>query len=393
MNDEKETNKEKEKTTKKERWFIAAAIILLFIGAFYLISGLKEAQDKRIEESRIKPLDVINLEKVVLTESINEKVDVKDLAFTTNKDGTIIARTKNSLNDIYIGSAITGKVNGIDYLVSSESYNWTWIKEDYNITRRRVNITRLNEAEAIRPVENITEDLIDNLTFTITNLTAVNNKPDLIWKQQWIFDPERNPKLKYSITNNLGKDITNITFWFVFKLPENFKIKYDGTDYNVTKTGNTRVINTKGINLTSVVPIIDLKDIEFIYADLLKNNFTVNDFYVGNGSLIGHPETLIGAIGVTKGNSILKNGTTIILDPDVTDWKNPTRTGQFFNNWINGINLKVSDNVYATTTLSGKTQGTDLYGFDSIPANANVIGIEIQVEAYIWNTIYCEGGG
>jgi len=170
--------------------------------------------------------------------------------------------------------------------------------------------------------------LIDNITFVLTNLTGINNNSDFIWEQQWTYDPEEAPKLKHTITNNLGK-ITNVTYWFVFKLPKNYKVKFGGTDYNTAN--DIGVINTGEINLTSVLPIIDLGMVEFRYADLLKTDFVITDFYVGNGSMIGHPETFIAAIGVTKGNSVLKNKEMITLDPEITDWKSPTRTGQFYS--------------------------------------------------------------
>ena len=113
---------------------------------------------------------------------------------------------------------------------------------------------------------------------------------------------------------------------------------------------------------------------------MLKNKFIISKFYVGNGSIIGHPETLIGAIGVTKGNSILANKQTIILDPEFTDWKSPTRTGEFYDEWTDGDNVMVSDTDYALSTTNGDIEGTDLYGFDSIPADAQIVGIEIRVQ-------------
>ncbi len=74
-------------------------------------------------------------------------------------------------------------------------------------------------------------------------------------------------------------------------------------------------------------------------------------------------------------------GSVITHDKD-TGFKSPTGTGSPLAQWFSGTSLKVSDNVRATTDTVTQKEDTETYGF-SIPAGAEILGIEVSVEGRV----------
>ena len=66
--------------------------------------------------------------------------------------------------------------------------------------------------------------------------------------------------------------------------------------------------------------------------------------------------------------------------PTETSWKNPSATGDDYNNWTNPENAYTSDNLYADEITQGDEQ--DWYNFNFIvPNGATIDGIQVNVEA------------
>jgi len=299
----------------------------------------------------------------------------KDLVFSAITNGMVNTKLHNPKENISVGFMMMGKKGNRDFSVSSLVFDWTWKIDIYNVTRKRINLTRLNNDEIIKPVLNITDRYFDNITFTLTNITGTANNTDVIIKQVWSIDPEQVPKVKYEIKNIMLKDITNFTFWYIIDFSYSPRIRFDGNSYEHLDTGITWEFGS----FENVIPIIDMGQLEFRYHDLIENGFNVTDFYTGDGALLGYVNKTIVALGITTQSGILASGKTLTLDPTVTDWKSPTRTGQFYDQWDLGSEVISQDFVYASTSMNNLRQGTDLYGLDSIPSTVVITGVEVRV--------------
>ncbi len=75
--------------------------------------------------------------------------------------------------------------------------------------------------------------------------------------------------------------------------------------------------------------------------------------------------------------------TSVVAGPTTNILKSPTGTMSSPNNqWNSASNAFVSDNVYATDSTNGHTQGYSNFGFN-IPSNATITGIAVTTEAKI----------
>ena len=299
----------------------------------------------------------------------------KDLVFSAITNGMVNTKLHNPKENISVGFMMMGKKGNTDFSVSSLVFDWTWKIDIYNVTRKRINLTRLNNDEIIKPVLNITDRYFDNITFTLTNITGTSNITGITIKQVWSIDPDTEPKIKYEIRNDMTKSITNFTFWYVLDFSYSPKIRFNNNVYSNLNATTTWEFD----NFNNVVPIIDMGELEFTYKDLIKNGFIVTDFYTGDGALLGYVNKTIVALGITTQSGILASGKTLTLDPTVTDWKSPTRTGQFYDQWDLGSEVISQDFVYASTSMNNLRQGTDLYGLDSIPSTVVITGVEVRV--------------
>lgn len=68
------------------------------------------------------------------------------------------------------------------------------------------------------------------------------------------------------------------------------------------------------------------------------------------------------------------------VGPTETDWKNPSATGDDYNQWNNPTNAFMSDDAYSSEDTQGDMQ--DWYNFNfNVPNGATIDGIQVNVEA------------
>ena len=209
----------------------------------------------------------------------NSFTDKDGLNFKADNNGIITVR-RNGLVVGRFGFGMTATFQGNNYNFTSEDFNWTWS------LRQNVN----------------------DYTFI-----AYNNWSSFNWTQYFDFSPSTSVKIKHTITNNFGAPITNGKFWYIHTLNNLTRINYNSTYYTVGLDN----IHLQG-NFNYIVPHVSISDhYLFKFDDLINNNFTISDVYIGDGSLIQHPNTLIMAVGVTKGIGTLPSGASVTLDPGI----------------------------------------------------------------------------
>src|SRR3989344_1136277 len=209
----------------------------------------------------------------------NSFTDMDGLNFKADNNGILTIRQNERVLGKF-GFGITATFQANNYNYTSEDFTWTW------------SISQVGS----------------NYTFS-----ARNNWSAFNWTQYYDFSPETSVKIKHIITNNLGAPITNGKLWYIHTIENNTMIYYNLTEY-IVGTGN---IHLQG-NFNSILPYVNINDdYLFKYDDLILSNFTISDIYIGDGSLIQHPNTLIMAIGITKGIGTLPNGASITLDPTI----------------------------------------------------------------------------
>lgn len=261
------------------------------------------------------------------------------LEFSTNdngiisieKDGELIGRLCN---------AITGTWESVNYTFTCKDFDWEWSKSNYTDI-----IEDFNE----------TTNQSFNATYNVQVLTAYNTFAAFNWTKQIIFHPLYPMKMKHMITNDLGSPITNIKFWYVIQINKE----------NLLGFGESKII---------------FQDYEFRYHDIIADGFIITDKYKGIGGFLDHPNKYIAAVGITKGAGILPDEFTIELDPEVSAFKTPDETGVPEDDWANGDNIKVSDDIDTTTSTVGDNLSTSNYTFFVDTPPITLHGIEIELE-------------
>jgi hypothetical protein len=241
-----------------------------------------------------------------------------------------------------LGFAIQGKVNGIKYTYTNNNFTWSWKKDNYT------------EIELGWDEE---KNQTINISKRVDVFTVYNNKPNFNWTQKWIFHEDRDVKIQHSITNNLGKDIKNTSFWYVIQVP----------DYQFTQVDTVR-------------EKADFKDLEFRFRDLINNSFVIDDYYIGDGGRIGFEGKKLIGVSFTKGNGTLIDGKTITLDPEVTDFKSPDDTGYPSDEWTDGANVKTANDQRAIEGTIGDMLDTSNYSFFDDESMKTVHGIQVRVQ-------------
>jgi len=249
-----------------------------------------------------------------------------------------------------MGFGLSGTVNGQSYFAMMNEFSWSWW------------------------LTNRTEDNI-----IIYTLNAYNNNEDFAWKQFWDFYPDRPVKIRHELENNLN-NIEDFKVWYFTTIDEGTVLRYDETEYVVSFD---ELIFIHG-NFNDILPAVHFPAHTFNYYDLIETNWTATDVLIGNASFLGSPETLIMGIGFQREDTTFRVGETITLDPSSTGFKSPAKTGDPSSDWTNGKYVKASNNNYTTETTVGDLLDTSNYSF-GIPAGADIVGIEVQVEAKAGN--------
>ena len=71
-------------------------------------------------------------------------------------------------------------------------------------------------------------------------------------------------------------------------------------------------------NFNGIIPKIKFnQEYNFEFGDIINNGFTINEFYIGDGTPIGKPNINITAIGFTKNNGNFPKGASVWIDPSI----------------------------------------------------------------------------
>lgn len=281
-----------------------------------------------------------------------------DLTYSLNTKGIITIKEHNIILT-KLDFIITGDINNISRVYTSEDFIWTWSKSNYTYEYEKWN-------------ESSNESI--NVTYIVNVFTAYNNKANFNWTQVWTFDPLRAAKIKHIITNNLGVSITDSKMWYIHIMTEGDEMIYN----NISRKLNRTQVHLEG-NFNNITSRFDFPKHTFSFSDLIESGFDITDIYMGNGSIIGYPTKLIIALGVTQGTGLFPDGYTVELDPTVTNWKRPTSVGNPNNDWANGNNVCLSDDQRSQASSIGDLLDAYKYYFN-IPNNSTINGIAVEYE-------------
>jgi len=287
------------------------------------------------------------------------------LTYSTSGNG-IIAISINNRTVSNVGFVVTGIINEQSYVFKSNEFNWQWTKSEGSFIQ-----------------EEVINDELENVSYDIVNFTSTNDNVFFVWNQTWQFNELYPTKITHVLTNNIGLNISNAKMWYVHTLERNIPITYNGISYTPNINNPVHLIG----NFNDKNPKVTIGQFEFHFSDLVNSNFDITDVYIGDGTIIGYPDILIMGIGITKGNRLFEDGITIILDPIDTGFLTPDETGDPNDDWTNGDNIKLSDNVRSQVTVVGHLLDTSNYTFN-IPDNSEILGIEIQLEGRSY-AIFC----
>lgn len=287
-----------------------------------------------------------------------------NMIYGANIYGTI------SLSDQYgkqsdFDFSVSYTINNKSVMLKPNDFLWSWREEISKYNQTIGYLVNLNDGSETPIFQE----------FKITKYIGNNNYVRFPWKATWQFDEQWDSKVSYNLTNNLGVPISDVIYWYIFKPTKIVDIRYNNIDYAGEAETDITILQLNN----NILPKIDLGELTFIYDDLIQSGFNITQLYYGEGSKYSYPNKTIIAIGFQKGNSILRNGESIVLDPAVTEYKYPSSTGSPLNQWTNGARIKVSDNSRATETTLKECLDTANYSI-SLPAYATVVGIEINVE-------------
>ena len=201
--------------------------------------------------------------------------DNNGLEFQTEPSGVITID-----NDRFLAFALTGKVGGSEYTYTSMDFNWDW------------------------SIEQNGDDYI---------FYAVNDHQDFVWEQFYYFSPKKPMKLEHKISNNLA-DISDVQMFYLLSVENDDLVEFNNSSYLVGDvipqhfTGDFSNLNKK---------FYFNEEYLFGFEDIYNEGFMINEFYLGNASVIGYPSFNMMAVGFTKNNGFFPKGTSVVVDPIV----------------------------------------------------------------------------
>jgi len=258
-------------------------------------------------------------------------VDTSCIKFETETTGVI------TVNDTrYLAFGVKGTVGGQTYKYTSMDFGWTW---------------HVNETDG---------DYV---------FWAENDNENFKWTQYYYFyeNPGKKMKIEHHIKNDLA-DITDATFYYLANVLPTDTVEYDDTTYFVAN----QTVHLEG-NLTSLLQKVNFNSsYDFRLTDLIDNGFTITEFYVGNGSVIGVPSVNITAVGFTKNNGNFPKGTEVWVDPtfstnDIEDVKAVAMSDTLFSLFYG--DETTNQHLYASYWANG----TAKYG-PTFKGDSNAIG-------------------
>ena len=202
--------------------------------------------------------------------------DTSCLQFKTETNGVITVN-----DDRYLAFALKGTLNENEITKTSMDFGWVWNVEENN------------------------GDYI---------FTATNDNSDFIWKQYYYFykDKSKSMKIEHYLENNLA-DISNMQMYYLTNVNPTDEIEYNETRYLVSEKMG---LHKQG-NFNDLISTINFNaEYDFKFQDLVDTGFTINEFYIGSGSVIEKPEIDIMAIGFTKNNGYFPLGSSVLIDPE-----------------------------------------------------------------------------
>lgn len=163
-------------------------------------------------------------------------------------------------------------------------------------------------------VENFTWDWSHDMVGDEHIFTAYNNQPIFNWTIVYHFYPDHPMKITH-ILNNSWKDITDAKMWYINKISYGDYVEWNDNTYHWSADKKPK--HWSG-NLTDEMTKVKLLGrFVFNYTDIIHNGFTITDVYIGNASIVGHPEYDMMAIGFTKGTGNWNKGIMIEVDPTI----------------------------------------------------------------------------
>lgn len=156
--------------------------------------------------------------------------------------------------------------------------------------------------------------------------------------------------IKHYLKNNLN-DITDMQMYYLTNVLPTDEIEYNETSYLVNdymglhKQGDFN-------DLTSTINFNAMYD--FNFEDLVSDGFTINEFYIGSGSVIGKSNVNITAIGFTKNNGNFPKGMNVTIDPtfSTSDVESlsaaPMDVDKFIVAWCDESSNNVEAKIYWT---------------------------------------------
>lgn len=256
------------------RKIIIAFIFGLAVFGLMLNPVSAETNKKGFWNDSKLPLGMVN-NPYNFNSSSHTMTDSNGLKFKKADEGYITVN-----DDRYLAFALTGTVNGTDYKYTSMDFQWTW------------HVNETDDGHIIY---------------------AKNHNKNFIWYQYYYFykDPWKPMKIEHYLKNN-WKDISNTQMYYLMNALENDTVEYNETAYNVSnhmglhKQGNFNDLISK-INFNS--------EFDFDFDDIINDGFAINEFYIGNGSVINKPNINITAIGFTKNGGNFPKGASVLIDP------------------------------------------------------------------------------
>lgn len=224
------------------------------------------------------------------------------------------------------GNPIYLLVNSSTVNIDTRDIRWSWEKR----------IEQRNYTNATKPTGTTSNPLPKSYLENNTVWYGTMSFP-LNIIQKWEFHKDYGVKFSYTIKTS--KTLENLSASIVYPSPRSH------SDFEESYTGFT-----------------------FDYHDLLDMNLSV---------------TRDGQTLVIIGNTILAADKSFIIDPTISDYKNPAACGLQYNNWINCANGYTSNNVYSTVKTYGNRTDYSNFTLDSLMnpgEEANISGIQFSLE-------------